>query len=260
MISYKKDSYILVIDSGNGGKFTLKKLKKLLPNENFLFLQDDKNAPYGAKTKHRLQKIFINLVEYATQKFDIKMIVVACNTLSSCITNDILEKFLLPILLVTPCVKNFTTNTLILCTSATKKYNQDLKKLRNNKNINIKSFKFLAKKIDKNIQNLSTLQSYFNKSLKKYANMNISAVVLGCTHYNLVKTQIERALTNNPLVKTNSNSYVGKNNGLKTSKIQFLENSEFCALKAKNALKALSLQNGHKNGKTIVIKTSQTKI
>lgn len=259
----ERDKYILVIDSGNGGKFTLKQLRLVLPNEKFIYLEDDKNCPYGKKSKQKLNKISQNLVKNMLKAYPIKMIILACNTLSSCCYKNIKSKYNLPILAVTPFVKDFKKPTLILCTYSTKKYNKTLKSYAENNNVNILAFKDLAKKIDENIENLSVLQPYLDKNLKKYAKMHIRRVVLGCTHYNLIKNQIENALIENSLIN-NANKYRKLKTKApipivltnKSQKVIFYENSKIVAFKALKTLKALSILSKKSNSEVIYLKSS----
>ena len=52
----KKYNPIAVLDSGVGGISVLKELVKTLPEENFIFFGDEKNAPYGTKKKEEVKK------------------------------------------------------------------------------------------------------------------------------------------------------------------------------------------------------------
>lgn len=214
-LNYKKNNAsILVLDSGNGGKYTLKKIKKVLPNENFIFVEDDKNCPYGEKNKQKLKKIAKKLIKNLNFIYNIKLIVLACNTLSSTCLESLTKQFpSIKIIPTLPVIKNFKKPTLIICTKATQKYNLQVKKCKKNKNVFVEGFTDLAKKIDENIKNLDILQPFLDKSLKKYANMNISNVVLGCTHFNLIKKQITKSL-----IKSSEQSYV-KLSGQKVNKI-----------------------------------------
>lgn len=276
---------ILVIDSGNGGKWTLNILKRFLPNENYIFFEDDTNVPYGKKSKKKLEKITKKNLDFLLKNYSIKTVVFACNTLSSTVDNFVKKTYPnLPFVFINPCVKNFKKNTLILCTKTTKKYNKVLKKIKENKNVKILCFKFLAQKIDENIKNLSILQHFFNKKLKKYANMNISNVVLGCTHYNFVKKQICFALTKNPLVKSqkkyqildtkktlksriifkqNFNKNLNVNTKifvLKNCNIKFYEGSKILAKNLSKLLDVLNIKNKQKlNGKIMFLKSSSIK-
>lgn len=266
----KKDDYILVVDSGNGGKYTLKQLRKHMPHENFLFLEDDYNAPYGNKTTGKLKRICKKMLLFMVKNYPIKMIIFACNTLSTvCLAfaRNLIDY--MPIIPTLPIIKTFKTNTLVLCTSVTKKYNEDVKYAQTLDNVKVEDFSDLAKKIDENMQNLSVLQPFLDKKLKKYADMDIHQVVLGCTHYNLIKKQITSAITNNPYVKPKREYELLNSNSdsqtrvfrLKKKNIKFLEASNFVAKNSMQTLSALSLtSNNNAQGEVRFLKTSALNI
>ena len=58
-----KNSPIAVVDSGMGGITVLRKLHRIMPNENYIYFGDSANSPYGTKTKEQIRDITVNLVE-----------------------------------------------------------------------------------------------------------------------------------------------------------------------------------------------------
>ena len=80
-----------VFDSGIGGMSTLNEIRKLLPNENFIYYADSKNNPYGEKTDEELNKIVCEIVDYFIS-LNIKMIVIACNTATTRCISMLREK------------------------------------------------------------------------------------------------------------------------------------------------------------------------
>ena len=207
---------------------------------------------------------------FMVKNYPIKMIIFACNTLSTvCLAfaRNLIDY--MPIIPTLPIIKTFKTNTLVLCTSVTKKYNEDVKFAQTLDNVKVEDFSDLAKKIDENMQNLSVLQPFLDKKLKKYANMDIHQVVLGCTHYNLIKKQITNAITNNPYVKSKREyELLSTNSGsqtrvfrLKKRNIKFLEASNFVAKNSMQTLSALSLtSNNNAQGEVRFLKTSALNI
>lgn len=77
---------ILIIDSGIGGISILNYLKKKHPHNQYTYLMDNKNFPYGRKTQSELKQILISEILPYTNNYD--YIVVACNTLSTIIEKD----------------------------------------------------------------------------------------------------------------------------------------------------------------------------
>ena len=76
-----KKQYIGVFDSGIGGLNELNNLVEEFPNENFLYLGDNLNVPYGVKTADQLKEIISKIFRYF-EKEEVKAIVIACNTAS----------------------------------------------------------------------------------------------------------------------------------------------------------------------------------
>src|SRR3989344_923015 len=115
-----------VFDSGVGGLSILIELKELLPKENFVFFADQKNVPYGEKTKKELNKFMTAIVDYLIDEHDIKMFVIACNTATCYTIKELREQY--PLLLVgtEPAVKPASLHTktgtiAIISTPATSK-------------------------------------------------------------------------------------------------------------------------------------------
>ncbi len=71
-----------VFDSGIGGLTVVKALRELLPNENIFYLGDTARVPYGNKSAETVERYSLELAEMLMQE-DAKLIVVACNTVSS---------------------------------------------------------------------------------------------------------------------------------------------------------------------------------
>ncbi len=86
------DRPIGVFDSGLGGLTAVRELRKLLPNEEIVYLGDTARVPYGTKSEETIKRFAEQDVEFLLG-FDIKLIVVACNTVSSVAMNHLREKY-----------------------------------------------------------------------------------------------------------------------------------------------------------------------
>jgi len=194
--------YSLVLDSGVGGISILKECVKLLPNEHFLYVADNEHLPYGNKSRKNLNQIAYRLILKLVKEYPIKLILIACNTLTASSISYLRSKINLPFVGVEPAIKPAMLfgkgNILVLSTKATLKYNQNLKKImqKKPKNIYFLTFSHLAQKIDENLKNLDVLEPYLTTLFLPYQNKNIQSVVLGCTHYQFIKKQICVALQN----------------------------------------------------------------
>ena len=69
-------------DSGLGGLTVLKELKTKYPNNDYIYIGDNKNVPYGNKNKQELIQLGQNLINFLEKK-NADLIIIACGTLSS---------------------------------------------------------------------------------------------------------------------------------------------------------------------------------
>ena len=93
-----------IFDSGVGGLSVLKELGRLMPKEDFIFVADQANVPYGEKTRGELEQLTFKLCNFLLSK-KAKVIVVACNT-ATCYALDFLRtKIEIPIIGTVPAIK-----------------------------------------------------------------------------------------------------------------------------------------------------------
>lgn len=201
-----KESYIGVFDSGIGGLTVLDALKDVLPNEKFIYYADSYNNPYGSKTDKELFSITESIVEYFILK-KVKLVVIACNTATTRCICHLREKYPKIIFVgIEPAVKvacdrNYK-NILVMATPGTIKTNR------------IKQLVNLNKKDDENVYLLSCLDLahlietdqnekidiLLSELFEPFLDKNIDAVVLGCTHYPLIKNKVQKFFKNACLI------------------------------------------------------------
>lgn len=189
-----------VFDSGVGGLSILIELQKLLPHENFVFLADQKNVPYGEKTKPELVKLVFKIADYFIKNHDIKMLVVACNT-ATCNTNtELRKKYKLPIVGTVPAVKPAARDTQskvigVISTPSTSK-SKVLKDIIKNYCGGIEVINVGCKNLENTVERgdiygkrtIELLQKY----LSKVKNSTADRLVLGCTHYPFLRDPIQK--------------------------------------------------------------------
>lgn len=189
---------IVVYDSGIGGASILKEIKNLLPNYDYLYFADTKNSPYGSKSKAEILSCVLNNVIQINKNNEIGMLVLACNTASGVCGKILRFVFPFPIVCVEPAVKKAIDegfkDILVVATPQTLQTNELINKLIKRKN-EIKISKLpmeeLASIIDENTADFNRVLPYLSKKLK---GLKPSCVVVGCTHYNFVKKQIQTIL------------------------------------------------------------------
>lgn len=200
MLLRKKDieGYIGVFDSGAGGVTVLKECTKLLPHENFYFYGDSKHAPYGEKSVKEVQD---RTIEACNQLVNhgAKAIVIACNTATSAaikLVRDVYPQ--LPVIGVEPALKPAAEKHQKILVMATKntlnldKFHELAKQYGNGEVIPLAA-NGLAKAIEEGHIDDEVMDHLLHKLLDPYVS-KVDSVVLGCTHYPIVKDQIVKIL------------------------------------------------------------------
>lgn len=189
------DNPICFFDSGIGGTTILKEVIKKLPNENYVYLADSNNNPYGNKTKKELFDIVKSIVDELIT-YNPKMIVCACNTATAMVLDDIRKEYPnITFVGTEPAVKVLydkynDKKAIILTTKGTAESEKFIKLFKKYKTKNSTLIK--APKLAKLIENNKNTYPYLVELLKDHLNTEI--VVLGCTHFPLAKENISRIL------------------------------------------------------------------
>ncbi|WP_346884243.1 glutamate racemase [Clostridium sp. UBA4395] len=182
-------------DSGVGGISVLKEAVKLLPKENYIYIGDSLNAPYGVKTPEEVRKLTFNMVDKLIS-MNVKAIVVACNTATSIAIDELRMSYKeIPIIGIEPALKPAVENygngiIVIMATPMTLSENKFSKlRERYNKASDIISMPCdgLVEIIeDGNIKG-EVVEGYLRNRFKDVPKERVSSVVLGCTHYPFIK-------------------------------------------------------------------------
>ena len=188
-----------IFDSGLGGVSILKELLKILPNEDYLLYEDSLHNPYGDKTEEELLLITSTIVDYLLKQ-DCKIIVIACNTATTCCMESLRKMYPNTIFVGTvPAIKvacdfNYK-NTILLSTPYTSKSKRVRELIHNYKNpdqeIFLVSGENLAHLIELN--DIVNIRLLLNKLLLPFKG-KVDSIVLGCTHYPLIKEEILKVL------------------------------------------------------------------
>lgn len=183
-------------DSGLGGISVLKFAKQIMPRENYIYFGDSVNAPYGTKSNEQVFKLVNDAVDNLLMQ-DIKALVLACNTATSVAVEYLRKNKNIPIISMEPAIKpaleETNGNVLLLATEVTiasARVQELIKKYDTNSRVIAVPSHLLAEKIEKSFFEKSDLDEYLNKLLSPYKDKNITAIVLGCTHYPFIADKI----------------------------------------------------------------------
>ncbi len=181
---------IYVFDSGVGGLTVLHKALKELPFEKFTYYADVKNAPYGNKSAEEVSTIVLE----AFSKIDpngVKASIIACNTATSIVVEELRSTYDYPIIGMEPAVKPAIAvagnkKIILLATELTLK-EKKLQKLVKELNIENQIIAIPAPELVQAAENYTFLTDELKATiLRKFEKIdldNVGALVLGCTHF-----------------------------------------------------------------------------
>lgn len=191
-----------VFDSGVGGLTVVRELKKQLPVESIVYLGDTARVPYGIKSKEAIIRFTTEGLLFLLDK-RVKLVIIACNTSSSLALAVLKKRFKVPILgVIQPGVKEAVKATRnkrigVIGTKATIKssiYETEIKKL--NPKIQIYSYPcplFVPLAEEGWVDGKITLE-IAKKYLEPLKERDVDTLILGCTHYPLLKAIIRKIM------------------------------------------------------------------
>lgn len=196
---------ILLYDSGMGGLTVYDEIRKVLPNAHYLYCFDNAFFPYSEKSEAVLITRAVKIVQKIAEKRPLDMVVVACNTASTVVLSALREHFSFPIVGTVPAIKPAAevsqTKTIgLLATKGTvtrpyvaeliEKYAQDcvVEKIGTTDLVEMVEEKQRTGKVDMN-RLLNVVEEWKNHP-------TLDTVILGCTHFPLVKAELKQILPN----------------------------------------------------------------
>src|SRR5574337_602785 len=193
----KADLPIGIFDSGIGGISVLTEIIKALPYEEFVYFADTLHSPYGTKPEDIVRSLSIKATEFLSFA-GIKSLVVACNTATSVAINEIRRMYPFPVIGMEPALKpavelGLTGKILVMATPLTlksKKFNELAHHYKYRAEIVPLPCEGLVEIIEREYPHEREIKEYLSHVFSSVNKEDISAIVLGCTHYVLIKKEI----------------------------------------------------------------------
>lgn len=197
----KPEQPVGIFDSGLGGLTVAKEIKRLLPNENLIYFGDSKNLPYGEKSQEAIIGYVTKITAFLLEK-NCKAIVVACNTATANALPQILDIVdgRVPVIdVINPVAEKVAyeihNNIGVIATKATVSSGLYKKAVRkHNKFIKVDELAtpLLVPAIEEGFRNHPVTHSIIYNYLSNKKLKNIETLILGCTHYPLLMTEIRQ--------------------------------------------------------------------
>jgi len=196
-----------IFDSGVGGLIITRAISKMMPEYDYVYLGDTKRVPYGNKSPVAVFEFTREAVDYLFRQEDCAIVILACNTASARALRKIQQEYL---------PKNFKGRTVlgvlipaaeaasrykrvgVLATSGTVASNTfpiEIKKLRG-KEVFQNPAPLLVPLIEEG-NSAKLARPLLLKYLKPLMDKKLDALVLGCTHYPILKKGIKKIMSKN---------------------------------------------------------------
>jgi glutamate racemase len=186
-----------VFDSGLGGLTVVKQLKALLPNEDIVYFGDTGRVPYGTRSNETIIKYATQDVNFL-QSFDVKMIIAACGTVSSVLPEEISKSFnidytgvLLPAS-QDACSKTKNKRIGVIGTSATINsgaYEKVIKSIIPDAEVFTNACPMFVPLVENGFieRDNKIAKLVAEDYLEMFKKENVDTLILGCTHFPIIK-------------------------------------------------------------------------
>lgn len=195
-VFFMNNNYIGVFDSGLGGLTVVKSLIETMPNENIIYFGDIAHVPYGTRSKEQITEYVMQDVKFL-QKFDIKAVVIACNTADSIARKKVEEVCPVPVFgVVKPAAKYAAESTKnnkigVVATNATVNsgaYQKAIEKYNPAADVYAVACPLLVPLVEEGRfkRGDEVTEKVVSEYLEPLIKAGVDTLVLGCTHYPLL--------------------------------------------------------------------------
>jgi len=191
-----------VFDSGVGGLTVAKELMRLLPHEKIVYFGDTARVPYGIKSADTVTKFSLENILFLLKK-NVKLVVVACNTSSSLALPTIKKYFEIPLIgVIAPGAKQATFATRnkrvgVIATRATirsSSYVKEIHRIDPTIKVFTVACPLFVPLVEEGWVNTKITEQVARTYLAPLKKQKVDTLILGCTHYPLLKKVIANEL------------------------------------------------------------------
>jgi glutamate racemase len=207
---FEQNKKIGVFDSGVGGLSVLKQFLKYLPFEKYIYLGDTARVPYGNRSPETIKRYAKECTDFLVSK-DVKLIVVACHTVSSVALDVVEQNSNVP---VVGMIKPATKSALLLsknkkigvigtrATINSNAYQDALIKSSEKGDVEVfaRDCPLFVPLVEEGFINHPATKLIAREYLSDFPNFNIDTLILGCTHYPLLSKVISEILPDVELI------------------------------------------------------------
>lgn len=187
-----------VFDSGMGGLTVVREIMNQLPNESIIYFGDTARVPYGPKSPDTVLRYSREITSYLRNE-GVKVLVIACNTATAHALPALRREFDFPILgVIQPGARAAASATRnqrvgVIGTAGTIKsraYEKEIRKLLPDVNLTAQACGLFVPLVEEGWLDTEPTRAIARNYLAPFVTAEVDTLVLGCTHYPLIKTVI----------------------------------------------------------------------
>jgi len=202
-----RDRPIGIFDSGVGGLTVMREVARAVPHESLIYLGDSARVPYGTKSQATVIRYSREAAQYLMCR-DIKMLVVACNTATAAALPTLEEELPVPVIgVVQPGARAAALKTRgkvgVIATEGTVRsgaYGRAMHALRPDVEVIEAACPLFVALAEEGWANTHVAREVAEVYLKPLVDAGIDTLVLGCTHYPILRPTIEKIVGENVII------------------------------------------------------------
>ena len=197
------DNSVGIFDSGVGGLTVVRQVSKLLPNEKLIYFGDTARVPYGSKSPQVVREFALQDALFLYDK-NVKAMIIACNTASAEALDSLQKEFNIPIIgVIKPgagSAANITKNGKIgvigtYGTIASGAYKAELLAVDSSLEVESIACPLLVPLVEEGWESEDVTKEILSEYLSPLIDKNIDTLILGCTHYPILKPLIQEIVS-----------------------------------------------------------------
>ena len=217
-LNKSNEAPIGVFDSGLGGLTVVRELRRRLPHERIVYFGDIARLPYGIKSEKQIREFSCENTEFLLKR-KVKAVVVACNTSTSAAYSYLKKNYSVPIIdVIQPAAERAVSVTRnqrigVIATQATiasKAYDSAIRSCNQQAKVFSQACPLLVPFVEEGVLEGELIEMVLNRYLGPLLKYKIDTLILGCTHYPLLKKVIQKKVGKNVKLIDSAPAAVGK--------------------------------------------------
>ena len=190
-----------IFDSGIGGLTVVREVRRLLPQENIIYVGDTARVPYGSRKKEEIISFMHQNMRFFRQK-GVKMVIIACNTTTANAYQEAIKTYDIPIVPMDTAIKQALMVSPhrkigIIATESTvanRMHAKSAESISPGTAVYAKACPLFVPYIEKGIFEGEEIEKIVAEYMTTFQDKDIEALILGCTHYPLIREVLRKSL------------------------------------------------------------------